>query len=416
MGEDDPVSASEADDTDESEPSPVPGSDAPGHQRHHHRHHRPVSPTPDAVAEALAEEDRAIEAMGHGPPAAQRRYWSPWRILFLIGSAITLYLLLPKLLDVLDSWTELRTISWPWFVVMLAFELGSYVCMWWLIRVALPEADWFTASTSQMAGAAVTKAVPGGAAIGAALQFRMLSASGVRMGTAGSTMAATSIVSTATLFALPAVALILAFFGAPIPRGLSLVAWAGGILFILLVSLGVVAVNTDRPLVYVGSWLERVAEWVSARRGMPNRFTVARMLAERDRVKSALGERWGQALLASSGNWLLDYLALVAALQAVGASPRMSLVLLAYGAAAVLGMIPITPGGLGFVEAGLVGTLTLAGVSAQDAVLATLAYRLVSYWLPLPAGLGAYISFRFRYGDLGVEAPEQVPPMPRSMH
>src|SRR4029453_1775403 len=39
----------------------------------------------------------------------------------------------------------------------------------------------------------------------------------------------------------------------------------------------------------------------------------------------------------------------------------MSVVLLAYGAAAVLGMIPITPGGLGFVEAGLGGGLTPGG-------------------------------------------------------
>ena len=57
------------------------------------------------------------------------------------------------------------------------------------------------------------------------------------------------------------------------------------------------------------------------------------------------------------GNWLFDYLALLAALTAVGSRPRPSLVLLAYVAAALLGMIPITPGGLGFVEAGLAATL-----------------------------------------------------------
>jgi uncharacterized membrane protein YbhN (UPF0104 family) len=60
-------------------------------------------------------------------------------------------------------------------------------------------------------------------------------------------------------------------------------------------------------------------------------------------------------------------------------------VLLAYSVAAVLGMIPVTPSGLGFVEAGLVATLGLAGVSGDDAVLAVLAYRLVASWLPLPA-------------------------------
>ena len=56
----------------------------------------------------------------------------------------------------------------------------------------------------------------------------------------------------------------------------------------------------------------------------------------------------------------------------------------------VLSQIPITPGGLGFVEAGLTAMLVLAGVSAADAVVATFAYRLFQYWLPLPAGLVGY--------------------------
>lgn len=81
----------------------------------------------------------------------------------------------------------------------------------------------------------------------------------------------------------------------------------------------------------------------------------------------------------------------------------MSLVLLAYAVAAVLGMIPITPGGVGFVEAGLTAMLVLAGVPGDKALLATLAYRIASYWLPLPAGLGAHLLFRHRYG--GADAP-----------
>ena len=62
--------------------------------------------------------------------------------------------------------------------------------------------------------------------------------------------------------------------------------------------------------------------------------------------------------------------------------------LLAFCGAQVLAQIPVTPGGLGFVEAGLTAMLALAGVSAGDAVLATFAYRLFSYWLPLPLGPG----------------------------
>jgi uncharacterized membrane protein YbhN (UPF0104 family) len=49
------------------------------------------------------------------------------------------------------------------------------------------------------------------------------------------------------------------------------------------------------------------------------------------------------------------------------------------------------------VEAGLVGTLTLAGVSGSDALAATLLYRLASYWIPIPVGGVAYLLFRRRY-------------------
>ena len=97
------------------------------------------------------------------------------------------------------------------------------------------------------------------------------------------------------------------------------------------------------------------------------------------------------------GKWVLDYLALLTALAAVGARPRPSLVLLAYLSGVILEMVPITPGGLGFVEAGLTAMLVLAGVPAGDASLAVLAYRLVSYWLPLVAGAPATLAYRRRF-------------------
>src|SRR6185503_18291497 len=109
-----------------------------------------------------------------------------------------------------------------------------------------------------------------------------------------------------------------------------------------------------------------------------------------DRIVAVLGDRWKRALLQTVGRWAFDYATLLAALAAVGSHARPSLVLLAFCAAQVLAQIPITPGGLGFVEAGLTAMLALAGVPAGAAVLATFAYRLFSYWLPLPVGLLAY--------------------------
>jgi uncharacterized protein (TIRG00374 family) len=121
-------------------------------------------------------------------------------------------------------------------------------------------------------------------------------------------------------------------------------------------------------------------------------------------VRRALGERWYLALAGAVGKWGFDYLALVCAVAAVGSRPSPELLLLAYAAASFLGMIPLTPGGLGFVEAGLTGMLVLAGVPGDAAVVATLAYRLVGFWLPLPAGGVAYWLHRRRYGGSGERA------------
>jgi uncharacterized protein (TIRG00374 family) len=328
----------------------------------------------------------------------------------LVVGAIALYGLAPQLLDVADQVPELREIQWPWFVVMLALQAASLACLWQLIRIALPGVTWFVAGTSQLAANAVSKIVPGGAAIGAALSYRMLSVTGVAPGSAASALTATGLLSAWVLFALPFVALLGSLVGSPVPRGMAHVAWGGAAVFLALFGLGVVVVRTTRPLEIAGAWISSAAAWILARFHRQSGITVEGLVDQRDEIVTSLGSRWTQALAATVGNWLLDYLSLVAALTAVGSRPRLSVILLAFAVSGVLAMIPITPGGLGFVEAGLTAMLTLAGVPGSDALLATLAYRVVSYWLPLPAGLGAYLLFRRRYGRPPPTPDAKAPP------
>ena len=47
---------------------------------------------------------------------------------------------------------------------------------------------------------------------------------------------------------------------------------------------------------------------------------------------------------------------------------------------ALLTVVPFTPGGLGLVEAGMIGLLMLAGVTKEEAVAAALLDRSISYW------------------------------------
>jgi uncharacterized protein (TIRG00374 family) len=317
------------------------------------------------------------------------------RVALLAVALVVLYFFAPTLGEVLSAWPKLAHVNPAWIGLAVLAEFASFACVWWLLALALRTRAWFAIATSQLSANALSRVVPAGGAAGATLQYRMLAASGVDTAAAGSALTAAALLQLTTLAALPVVGLLFSLSGRPIAHGLREAAWVGLGAFAVLMGIGAVLVSSDAVVTRIGI----VIQWLH-NRVMRNRSPLtdlpARLRTERNNVRSQLGARWRAALVASVGKWAFDFGALLAALAAVGAKPEPSLVLFAYAASAVLALIPITPGGLGFVEAGLTGVLTLAGIGAGDAVVATLLYRLVSFWLPLPAGLGAYAMFRVR--------------------
>ena len=332
------------------------------------------------------------------------------RGLFLLLTAVSLYLLFPSLVEVFTSWRDLRTLDVLWVAIALGFEAASFLAVWELQRIVLRTPSWFAVGTSQLTGNAFGRIVPGGMATAGALQYRMLVQAGIPGSTAAAGLTATSVIAFATMLALPVLALPAVLGGVRAPEGLLQSAYLGAAVFVLMAGAGAAVLLSDRPLALIA----RLVGWIQARLGRASRAQGLRekLLRERDAIRVAVGPHWRMALVAAVGRWAFDYLALLAALRAVGAEPDPSLVLLAYVAAQLLGTIPLTPGGLGFVEAGLTGLLRAAGVDGGDAIVATLAYRLVSFWLPLPFGLASWWLFRRRYGRVPDEpgsAPGSLP-------
>jgi hypothetical protein len=317
------------------------------------------------------------------------------RVALLLVTGISLYLLLPSVLETFSSFGSLGEIGIGWSVGMLVLEAASFLCVWELQRTALETREWFPVGTSQLAGYAFGKIVPGGMATSGAMQYRMLVRAGIPNRTAVAGLTAVSVLTFGSLLALPLLSLPAIVAGAPVDRGLARAALLGVAAFALMAAAGAALFLSGRAVDTVGRILQTLINLI--RRRSPVAGVPERLRSERDALVRAFGERWRTALLAALGRWVFEYGALLAALLAVGAHPRASLVLLAFVASSLLTMIPITPGGLGFVEAGLIGTLGLAGVEAGDAVVATLGFRLVSFWLPLPAGFVAAGLFRHRY-------------------
>jgi uncharacterized membrane protein YbhN (UPF0104 family) len=87
-------------------------------------------------------------------------------------------------------------------------------------------------------------------------------------------------------------------------------------------------------------------------------------------------------------------LALAASLRAFSAWLAIPALVVVYLAAATLGSAAPTPGGLGAVEAALVGGLTTTGVPVGPALAAVLLFRVATFWLPAPLGWMAFVNLQ----------------------
>ena len=314
----------------------------------------------------------------------------------LLVTGLALYLLAPSLLEVFSSWNEVSELDPGWVLGVGVAEALAWSFVWALQRLILGTGRWFPVVTSQLAGNAAARLLPGGGATGLAVQYQMLRGAGVEATGLGVGLAAVGILQLATTSALPIVVLPALVANPPVEPRLVSLAQSAVAFFVVLSVVAVVVSATERPLGWLGRLIDRTRRLVD--RSPPDQPTAARLIARRDSLQAEFEQNWPRATGLSVGRATLDYTSLILAIAAFDVSARPSLVLLAYAGASLLGLIPITPGGLGFVEAGLTGLLVLAGVPAVEAASATFLYRLFSFWLPIPIGLVAGAVHRARYG------------------
>jgi uncharacterized protein (TIRG00374 family) len=99
------------------------------------------------------------------------------------------------------------------------------------------------------------------------------------------------------------------------------------------------------------------------------------------------------SLLGAVVYWAFDIATLWACFRAFGATPPIAVVVLAYYVGQLANALPI-PGGIGGVEGGMIGSFIAFGINGSTAVLAVLAYRIISFWLPILPGSVAYLQLR----------------------
>lgn len=249
--------------------------------------------------------------------------------------------------------------------------------LWRMVRVVLSSL-------------AVSHVVPGGAAAGGVLQYRLLTQAGAEPARASFVMAIQSLGSALVLNAILWVGLIASL---PTTGFQPLYAAAAGVGVVLLAAAAGAALaltrGRTRVLTVIGKLADRI-RWIDGAKVTTAFQRVADQLVVlgRDPRLGLTASGWAAA------NWLLDAAVLWLFLAAFGHHSSIAGLLVAYGLANVLAAIPLSPGGLGVVETTLIVTLVGFGTPRAIASLGVASYRIIQFWLPIPAGAVAWASLR----------------------
>ena len=103
--------------------------------------------------------------------------------------------------------------------------------------------------------------------------------------------------------------------------------------------------------------------------------------------------------------WSGDIFCLYFSLIGFGFLPHLPMVIFAYTIARILSIISFIPGGLGVTEGALVLIFIGFGIPSSVAIAGVLIFRLISFWLPIPVGLGSFLSLQKKYIKMKL-APE----------
>lgn len=351
-------------------------------------------------------DEAPVDAPADAPEASgrRRRRLLPapvWHIgKLLVVALIVEYLVLPQIAGTRKTLHLLSTVSPLYLLAGFGLEVLALLAYAQLTRTVIPEGSdvgLFTMLRIQLTTLSISHCVPGGTAAGSSLGYRLLTVAGVGKTDVGFALAAQGMGSAVVLNIILWLALVVSI---PVwgfsPLYLA-AAVAGGLLILVFVILVLL-------LTRGASWVATVVERAAARLPFVDEATL-RSLVERlaGRLQELSHEpaRLVRAVAWAAANWLLDAGSLYFFVAAFGHWTNPDGLLVAYGLAYVLAAIPLTPGGLGLVEATLTSTLVGFNTPRGVAILGVVGYRLVNFWLPIPLGGLAYLSLQVRPGHAG---------------
>jgi uncharacterized protein (TIRG00374 family) len=317
------------------------------------------------------------------------------------------YLVVPELVGASKDLNLLGRVNVGWVVAGLVLECFSLFCYGLLTQAVLssagpddpPRPGLSRLFRIDLAAAAIAHVIPAGTLGSAGIGYRLFTAEGIKGNDAAVMMATKGLGSTVVLNVLLWLSLVVSIPLAGFHPIYVTVAIFGAV---LLLAIAALTFGITHGVERASHILHAVGDRVPGLTGAG----VERGLRDAAASLSALGRDRRTlflSLLWASLNWLLDAGSLWCFVAAFGRFVNPVELFAAYGIANVAGALPITPGGLGVVDSIAPLLLVSFGVTRSVATLGVLGWRLVNFWLPIPAGAVAYVTLKVPRGA-GVKA------------
>ncbi len=334
--------------------------------------------------------------------AHQKRRHGRARIIGIVASVVVIagvfVFALPRIANYGDVWDVVQALSWQWLVTLALATLLNLVTYGPPLIAALPGLAYLRASRVTLASSALSSVAPGGAAVGMATSFAMLRAWGFSGRPVGLAVVVQSIWNQFVILGFPIVAVAALAAEGGRNRTLELVAVIALIVFVVAVVGFAVGLSSARLARRVGDRAARLMSRVKhLLRKSPVKWNGTSFVRFRAETIVLIRRRWLYLTAATLAGHLTVFLVLLASLRAVGVERAEVTIVEAFAAwalARILGAIPITPGGVGFVELGLTGALVAFGATNAEAVAATLIYRFLTVVPTLAVGLLAAATWK----------------------
>jgi uncharacterized protein (TIRG00374 family) len=327
----------------------------------------------------------------------------------IVGTIVTIVVLLiifvgvfPKFASYADAWTAIQSMTAPWIAALLIVCVVNILVYVWPFLVAIPGLRYWPGFMVRQTSYAISNGIPAvGGAIGLGVQYSMLETYGIPSAPAASGIAINSVWNLIATLALPVVAVLL-LLATGQSESQYVIAAAIGVAVIVVGGIALALIlRSDAEARKIGDVAERITNAILRVIHKHVDFHLGDALVRfRGSTVDVIRARWVMLTASNFAMQFTSFMVLFIALRGVEAGePNPTTFAQAFAAFAIgrLGsFIPVTPGGLGTVDAAITGILTAFGANSSDALAADLVWRALTYVPQMVIGIVTFLLWRRR--------------------